>query len=410
MSGIHLPRLLGGTLLVSGTCIGAGMIGLPVATASGGFPATVGAFILVWSIMTLTAFCMLEVSLWYPQDANLISMARKTLGPMASAFAWLVYLCFNYSILAAYTSGGAALTTEAINSVAPWNFTHEQGTALFVIFFASIVFCGTRTVDWLNRGLMIALIAAYAALISTVGPHVDGATLKEGHAIFLLPAVPMMVTAFGFHLLIPSLTTYFEHRIGPLRFAIFFGALIPLVVYLLWEFMILGTLPLEGPEGLLAIGQSGDAVSGVTFALNKMLEHSWLGLFAKGFTFFALLSSFVGVALALFDFLADGLSWEKTPPRRAALALLTFGPPLVFTQLYPEGFLLALSYAGVFASILLIWFPAVMVMVGRPTHRDAPYRLFAPKPLLWLCIVFGILVVVLHVMAQQHMLPVMAGL
>ncbi len=407
MSALSPTRIAGGALLVAGTCIGAGMIGLPVATASGGFFPTVLAFALIWAIMMLTAFCMLEVSLWYPGETNLISMATKSLGPLWGKCAWLVYLCFMYSVMAAYTSGGTVLSLEALNNWLSLSVDHNIGAVVFVMFFATIVFMGTGVVDKLNRLLMIGLIAAYAALVVSVSPHVQMEMLYEGEPQYLLTAVPLMVTAFGFHLLVPSLTTYFNHAIKPLRLAILLGGLIPLGVYLTWEALILGTIPLEGSTGLLAIAQQGDAVTGVTQALNRLMDHHWLTFFAKSFTFFALLSSFIGVALGLFDFLADGLGWEKTSSRKVALAVLTFGPPLLFAQVYPEGFLLALSYAGVFGALLLVLYPASMVIFARHHHPNATYRLFAGKGLLGLCIAFGVAVVVLQLLAQTHMLPVM---
>jgi tyrosine-specific transport protein len=385
------------------------MIGLPVATAPGGFAATVLAFAVVWVIMMLTAFCMLEVSLWYPGESNLITMAHRTLGPFAGKMAWLVYLCFMYSVMAAYTAGGGVLSTEAINHVSAVGLDVTSGTISFVAFFAVMVFLGTAVVDHLNRWLMIGLMVAYVTLVFSVSPYVEAATLKEGQAHYLLPAVPLMVTAFGFHLLIPSLTTYFQHAVKPLRWAILIGGMIPLLVYLTWEILILGTIPLEGHGGLLAIAQQGDAVTGVTLALNALLENDSLSIIARSFTFLALVSSFIGVALGLFDFLADGLGWSKTPGRRVMLAVLTFGPPLLFAQLYPAGFLLALSYAGVFGAILLVLYPALMVLAGRSTAPNGAYQLFARPWLVWVCVGFGVAVVVLQVLAQTHMLPVMSA-
>ena len=54
---------LGGVLLVAGTCIGAGMIGVPVKTAASGFYPTLIAFVLVLAIMTMSALLFLEASL-----------------------------------------------------------------------------------------------------------------------------------------------------------------------------------------------------------------------------------------------------------------------------------------------------------------------------------------------------------
>ncbi|MCA9749920.1 MAG: hypothetical protein KC414_12500, partial [Romboutsia sp.] len=107
--------ILGAVFLIAGTCIGAGMLGFPVATAAAGFYPTLMAFLLVWAIMTFTALAMLEVSLLLDGDTNLISMVEKVLGKRAKKIIWLIYLLFLYSILAAYTSGGVTIIAQMLN-------------------------------------------------------------------------------------------------------------------------------------------------------------------------------------------------------------------------------------------------------------------------------------------------------
>src|SRR5690242_3859221 len=100
-------KVIGGALLIVGTSIGGGMLALPIATAQSGF---LGALLLLfgaWIIMTFGALLILEVNLWFPQDSNLISMVRHTLGRGAEIIAWVCYLLLFYCLLAAYIDGGA---------------------------------------------------------------------------------------------------------------------------------------------------------------------------------------------------------------------------------------------------------------------------------------------------------------
>lgn len=85
-------RVFGGILLVSGTTIGAGMLALPVCTGLAGFFPSLVLFILYWIFMTYTAFLFLEVNLWMGRSANIISMAKRTLGRWAQIASWIVYL------------------------------------------------------------------------------------------------------------------------------------------------------------------------------------------------------------------------------------------------------------------------------------------------------------------------------
>jgi amino acid permease len=65
---------LGATLLITGCCIGAGMIGLPVMSAMAGFIPSILAMLLCYFLATGTGLLILEAILWFDQRVNLISM------------------------------------------------------------------------------------------------------------------------------------------------------------------------------------------------------------------------------------------------------------------------------------------------------------------------------------------------
>lgn len=398
-----MNHVLGGTLLVAGTCIGAGMLGLPVATAAGGFYWTTSFFLICWALMTLTAFLMLEVSLWHEKETNLISMARHTLGKAGEVVAWGTYVLFLYSIMAAYTSGG---TSIAVRALSDFNVSAPLAQGLYIAFFGFIVYLGASAVDFVNRIFMVGLILAYIALISLCAPKVDPMLFQDGQAQYLYAALPLMVTSFGFHLLIPTLKTYLNNNVKQLRLSILLGSAIPLVVYICWEFIILGVIPAAGEKGLIAMA-SGEPVVELTEQLSAILGSTQIGLLARLFTFFAIVTSFIGVALGLSDFFADGLNVDKTRKGRLFLAVLTFVPPSLFIWLYPNGFIVALTYAGVFAAILLVILPALMVYVGRYRRTFArSYEVMGGKALPVIALVFGGLVIVLQILAQAKVLPI----
>ena len=57
--------ILGGMLLITGSCIGAGMLGLPILTGLAGFYPTLVMFFLAWAFMTTTALLLVEVNGWH---------------------------------------------------------------------------------------------------------------------------------------------------------------------------------------------------------------------------------------------------------------------------------------------------------------------------------------------------------
>nr|NGX29103.1 Tyrosine-specific transport protein [Candidatus Anoxychlamydiales bacterium] len=56
-------KFLGSVLLISGTTIGAGMLGLPVMTGFAGFFPTLALLFFFWLYMLVTAFLYLEANL-----------------------------------------------------------------------------------------------------------------------------------------------------------------------------------------------------------------------------------------------------------------------------------------------------------------------------------------------------------
>ena len=112
----------------------------------------------------------------------------------------------------------------------------------------------------------------------------------------------------------------------------------------------------------------------------------------KFFAFFTLTTSYVALALAFLDFLADGLKVKKTGLKKVGLCAAIFVPPTLIALTYPQIFLVALGYAGgISCAILFGLFPPIMAWVGRyhsKTFRHSPQLLPGGKIFLSLLILF----------------------
>jgi len=386
-------KTLGSTLLITGTCVGAGMLALPMATAAAGFLPSIGLLVVCWLAMWLTGLYVLEANLGLADNANFISMARNTLGRWGEIVAWVTYLLLLYSLMAAYLTAGGDIFYTAVKAhfshVAAW-----QGPLPWVMFVGLIVYFGIRSVDGLNRLLMMGLVLAYCLMLTVTVPEVEVDRLAVGQVRHLFLALPVLMAAFGYHVIVPSLRRYLHGHVPRLRMTIFLGSLLPLLVYLLWEGVVFGVLPRGGAHGLLAIAQSGHPASQLTASLAHLTQNPWLVTVVELFIFFAIASSFIGISMSLFDFLSDGLNISKTHTGRLMLLVLTFVPPLCYAWFFPEGFVMAISYAGVFVAILHGILPALMVWGGRKRGLTSRYRSPGGK-LGWILIIaFSVLVIV----------------
>lgn len=299
----------------------------------------------------------LEVNLHFKGDVNLVTMADKTLGVLGKVISWSAYLLLLYCLTAAYIAGSTPIFTSFVQEITGYQIPRVLAPFPMLIFFGIFVYLGTRSVDLINRFFMIGLILAYILLVIFLPSHVQLSYLSHMDLRALALGLPVVITSFGFHVIIPSLTTYMNHNRKKLTLTIIIGSTLPLIVYVLWEFLILGTVPLTGENSLVSAWQEG---ASATVPLMRILKNPLIGLGAHLFAFCAIITSFLGVSLSLSDFLTDGLKIKKTGGGRLIACLLTFIPPLIFVLVYQHGFILALQYAAIFVAILLGILPALM--------------------------------------------------
>lgn len=357
-------RFLGGILLIVGTSIGGGMLALPVANAAVGFWASSLFLLLCWGIMTLGALFILEANLYLPPGTHMVSMAAATLGNSGLIISWLSYLFLMFTLLSAYISGGADVLGSLFSfidiSIQEW-----QASVLFTLIFGLVVYGGIRKVDLLNRLLMFGKLAAFAVLTLMIAPHVKPANLNGGHAQFIGGSIMILITSFGFAVIVPNLRDYFNDDIKTLKKVVLRGSFIPLVCYMVWDAVIIGTLPSQGDKGLIAMMTSDHTTSSLAATLSGTVNSNLINSFFDFFTSICMLTAFLGVALCLISFLADGLKVEQRGWSGLGLFLLTFVPPLIIVIYYPGVYLHALNYAGLFCVILLLLLPALMTVYGR---------------------------------------------
>ena len=362
---------LGAVLLISGTAIGAGMLAIPVATSFAGFFPSLALLAVVWFFFFLTAWFMLDVNLSCEHNVNFIGMVDHCLGKGAKVVCWITYLLLLYSLNAAYISGSSSLFIQGIGFVTGWTPPQWMGPLLPFFLFGIFVYLGTRAADRANRVLMAGLIVFYVLLVCFLSSHVEPSHLLSYNASSVWLSLPILFTSYGFHIIIPTLTTYLNRDKKRLRQAIFIGSLVPLIVYVVWEFLILGVAPFEGEHGLQMAWKEGDSC---VVAVQYALQNPLIGVMGNLFSFFAILTSFLGVSLSLSDFLAEGLKMRRFTWGRECACLLTFIPPLFFVYLYPQGFIMALQYAGLFVAVLLCIFPALMAWT-LPQYKSVSRRL-----------------------------------
>lgn len=382
-----MSQTISAIFLVAGTCIGGGMLALPVATGVSGFLPSMAAMAICWMAMTASALLLLEVNLWMKEGSHVITMASVILGPVGKVVSWCIFLFISYASIVAYTAAGGSLIVNAAHSMLGLSLSKEWGCFLFIAVFGGVIYLGSQIVGRVNAILFIAMIAAYVALVGTGISEVNLELVRHRYWPTSFLAIPLLLTTFSFQTMLPSLTPYLHRHAKALRLAIVGGTLLTFLVYAIWQFMILGIVPVKGPNSLIDALEAGEPI---TQFLREHVHSYSVAIIAEYFAFFALVTSFLGIALGLFDFLADGLKIKKTTAGKGLLGLLIVIPVFIFSAYFDRIFLLALDSTGGFGdSILNGMMPALMVWIGRyylkfPNENRVP----GGKPLLILVFTF----------------------
>ncbi len=386
----RMGHLLGGTLLVAGTSIGVGMLALPVATAEGGFFPSIVVYLACWLFMLATGLLILEACLWMPDGANLITLATRLLGKGGQAFCWVVYLFLFTCLMIAHTAAGGSIVSQISGQTIPlW-----LGSLIYIAIFSPAVYLGTLWVDRLNLGLMTGVILTYFLFIFFAAGHVNTSLLTNMNWSKAWIALPIVFTAFGYQSLIPTLLSYLKRDVKKVRFTIICGTAIPFVIYVIWEFLILGILPLEGTNGLLDALQKGkNAVE----PLGQFLNIPAVNKVGQAFAFFTMTTSMYGLSIAFMDFLSDGFKLKKRATKILPYSIV-FILPLIITWIDPEIFLHALNYAGgIGVALLLGAMPILMVWAGRYYKKHSLAHEQIPGGKITLCILMAFVLFELYI-------------
>lgn len=393
-------KLLGSTLIIAGTTIGAGMLALPLASAGIGFSTSLMIMFGLWALMSFTALLMVEIHQYADKDATLHTLAKQILGTKGKWLATFSMLFLFYALCAAYIAGGGAQFTQRIASFTGAEVNGQLGTLLFTIIVAAVVTIGTGTVDKVNRLLFAGKIVAMVVVLTFLAPSVTQSYLLSmpvGQGL-IIASIPVIFTSFGFHGSIPAIVNYLDGDTPALRKAIIIGSAIPLIIYIFWQLVTLGVV---SQSDLIGNAELGALINTLAQTVHQSNLANTVGIFAD----LALLTSFLGVSLGLFEFMGDTIRKKDGKMNRVTASAVTFTPPLIFALYYPQGFIMALGYAAIALAVLAIFLPLMMVVRVRHQASENHYQVSGGNVALIATGTIGVVIVGAQLMVTAGVLP-----
>ncbi|WP_299020182.1 amino acid permease [uncultured Photobacterium sp.] len=353
-------KLLGSALIVAGTALGAGMLAIPMVLAQFGLLWGTLMMLFIWLGTTYAALLLLEASIKVGGGLGMNTIARKTLGKggqvVTNGLLYALLVC----LLMAYIIGAGDLVKKMLGGLSI-ELTMMQCQIAFTLIAGGVVAAGTSVIDKLNRLLFAIMVVMLALTLMSLVPTISIDNLMEASSdsrIELIKTSSVLFTSFGFVVVIPSLVTYNKDATHQqLRNMIIGGSCIPLVCYLFWLYAAMGNLPAEQMVSFANVSELIAALGA---------NHSMINVVLSVFTGLALLTSFLGVAMALFDQNTDAFKQN-----RAVTYVLTFILPLAGALLAADKFLSVLGYAGIILVFLAVFIPMAMTIKLRGEDDSA---------------------------------------
>lgn len=372
----HQPgSVLGSTAFIAGTTVGAGILALPAVTiASGVVPSTV-LMIGTWVYALVAGLLIAEATVNTMRvmgrpNVNIMAMVDNTLGRFGARIAGSAYLFLNYALLIAYIAEGGDILGDAIaqllgvqNILPRW-----IGTTTFTLLFGGLMYLGReRFIEKLNSAFVAIVLASFLGLLLVVGGQVKTTQFLFQNWSAIGGAVSVILVALFYHNVVPVVVTQLEGDRHKIRQSLVIGSAIPLIMFLAWNAVILGSISPDiiqksfeskaifDPLQILRAGSSGEG----------------LALLVSVFSEFAIVTSFIGFMYGFLDFFREIILIKPSKSTsRIPLFSIILLPSMTFGAINPSIFFTALDYAGTFSvSILGGIIPALMIWKQREQQQ-----------------------------------------
>lgn len=362
-----MHKQIGAILLVAGTCIGSGMIALPMVLAKLGLIPSILLMLGIWFIMYYTSLINLELNLQAGDGLSLGALGKRFSGKTAELIGVLSLKLLSYSLLAVFIYGGSSIIQELITSKLAIEYAFNTIATYCTLIVIGLLLFPIKMIDYFNRLLFLGLLVVIAILIAGLAISVKWSNLPlfsdQYQDLSVWAAIiPVVFTSFGFQVIFHTLTNYCNKNVKILKQAFFWGSLIPALVYILWTSSILSVVYHDNPQfysqmvaGQIEIGELIQVLSGIAKWQSVQLLVWWISILA-------IATSVLGVGIGLCDSVKSMMSKKVTHSglRNLLASLITVIPAYLVVLYVPNAFIAVLGFAGMILAIIAVILPVYL--------------------------------------------------
>ncbi len=374
-----MRQQIGAILLVAGTCLGSGMIALPLVLANLGLVPALGLMAVIWYFTYYTSLIHLELNLQAGKGVSLGTLGRQFSGKIASYLGFSSIKWLSYALLAAYLYGGSSIFQKLLSTYVGGIYPIRSIATLYAAVAIFVLLLPLKLIDYINSLLFVGLLGVVAFLLTGLAT-----SLEWTHLPLFMPGmtqfsvwrtiIPVMLTSFGFQVIFHILMHYCGPQSLRLKRAFFWGSLLPACVYALWTISILGTLYHHTPAFYQAMQNGTVEVGDLIHALSSIAKWPFIQLLVWWISLLAIITSVLGVGVGLCDSIKDMLLHKipQAPIRSLTAALITILPAYTIALVIPNAFLTMLGFAGLILVFIAVFLPYYLLKQGHFKHLHYP--------------------------------------
>jgi tyrosine-specific transport protein len=393
-----MQKQTGAILLIAGTCIGSGMIALPMVLAKLGILFSVIIMVLTWGLAYYTSLVSVELNLHADRGLSLGAMGKTFSGRYAEIIGNFSVKLLCYALLSVYIYGESSVIEKLLEA-------HSILCSPMII--STILAIGTVLVlqlpihmlNKINGALFLALICVFIIPLFAIMFSIDVSKMPlivDPSCGNIASVISVVFTSFGFQVIFHTLRDYLGKDAKMLKKSFLYGSMLPVILYTLWTCGVLSVLHSSNEAfhqrmvvGNVEVGELISELSKISGLLQFQIFVWWLSIFA-------ILTSILGVGIGLvgsFDAIL-----EKAIPtvckRKIVSALITIVPSYLVAITVPNAFIKVFRFAGAILAVIAILLP--MYLLHKAKFKKLYYQELGNKLLVTLSILFGMAVILIE--------------
>lgn len=401
-----MQKLIGATMLVAGTCIGSGMIALPMLLSKLGLLLSIILMLLIWLLMYFSALILVELSLQAGQGLSLGALGKKYSGVVAELVGAGSFKILSYALVAVYLYAGTSVIQKLLFTLG-LEYSFNSLTIIYSFCVFLLFLLPLKSIDYINRFLFLGLLTVVAVLIiglfSTINWHnlplisIQSTEISSWQII-----IPVVFTSFGFQGSCHSFVNYCDRDPVILKKALFWGSLIPAIVYIIWTLGTLSVVYNDNPYFYKQMLDNKVDVGGLVQELSNIASGHSVQMLTWWISILAIITSILGVGIGLIDTIKTMLpvKMNKSFSANIAASLIMIVPAALITIMVPNAFITVLGFAGMILVLIAILLPAYLFYKAKFTKLN--YSILKHRALINIVIVIGVAIICCEIANILH--------